>query len=201
MSLCQIIDYCFESLMSQYSCHDQTYDQVYVRQHSTSKIIFFIIFLLEDEQELSLGMLIRLRRIYNFLIVSCQYYTTFIYFWQHFILFFGTNILTKCPVQVPVCCMFFVSQKIHIKQSPNAIKFYGELFQNICDFWEVESTQTGSHSPQDTPGRASGPSRAQVCYAHLIRRLDLYFGCKEAYIRKKIVLKSQRNRSYGSPGI
>ena len=30
------------------------------------KIIFFIIYLLEDEQELSLGMLIRLRRIYNF---------------------------------------------------------------------------------------------------------------------------------------
>ena len=33
-----------------------------------SKIIFFIIYLLEDEQELSLGMLICLRRIYNFLL-------------------------------------------------------------------------------------------------------------------------------------
>ena len=32
------------------------------------KYIFFIIYLLEDEQELSLGMLIRLRRIYNFLL-------------------------------------------------------------------------------------------------------------------------------------
>ena len=31
----------------------------------TSKIISFIIYLLEDEQELSLGMLIRLQRIYN----------------------------------------------------------------------------------------------------------------------------------------
>ena len=30
-----------------------------------SKIISFIIYLLEDEQELSLGMLIRLQRIYN----------------------------------------------------------------------------------------------------------------------------------------
>ena len=30
------------------------------------KLFFFIIYLLEDEQELSLGMLIRLRRIYNF---------------------------------------------------------------------------------------------------------------------------------------
>ena len=30
------------------------------------KFCFFIIYLLEDEQELSLGMLIRLQRIYNF---------------------------------------------------------------------------------------------------------------------------------------
>jgi hypothetical protein len=35
--------------------------------HVTSKIIsFFITYLLEDEQELSLGMLISLKRIYNF---------------------------------------------------------------------------------------------------------------------------------------
>ena len=34
--------------------------------HVTSKIIFVITYLLEDEQELSLGMLIRLKRIYNF---------------------------------------------------------------------------------------------------------------------------------------
>ena len=31
----------------------------------TSKILSFTIYLLEDEQELSLGMLIRLQRIYN----------------------------------------------------------------------------------------------------------------------------------------
>ena len=30
------------------------------------KLSLFIIYLLEDEQELSLGMLIRLKRIYNF---------------------------------------------------------------------------------------------------------------------------------------
>jgi hypothetical protein len=35
--------------------------------HVTSKIISFVItYLLEDEQELSLGMLIRLKRTYNF---------------------------------------------------------------------------------------------------------------------------------------
>jgi hypothetical protein len=53
--------------------------------------------------------------------------------------------------------MFFVSQKIHIKRSPNVIKIYGELFWNIYDFWEVESTQTGAHSDHNPPGRAGHP--------------------------------------------
>ena len=37
-----------------------------MRVHVTSKIILFITYLLEDEHELSLGMLIRWKRIYNF---------------------------------------------------------------------------------------------------------------------------------------
>ena len=61
--------------------------------------------------------------------------------------------------------------------------------------------QTGAHSAHDPPGRALGPRSAQVSYAHLGCRLDLYFGQNEAYIRKEIVLKLQHNRSYGSPGI
>ena len=37
--------------------------------------------------------------------------------------------------------MFFISQKPNIKRSPNGIKTDGELFWNICDFWEEESTR------------------------------------------------------------
>jgi hypothetical protein len=45
-----------------------TYMIKIVMVHVTSKIISFVItYLLEDEQELSLGMLIRLKHIYNFL--------------------------------------------------------------------------------------------------------------------------------------
>ena len=53
---------------------------------------FFIIYLLEDEQELSLGLLIRLQRIYNFLLfhaiilsvldVNGIYFTLLYYFWD-----------------------------------------------------------------------------------------------------------------------
>ena len=52
----------------------------------------FIIYLLEDEQELSLGMLIRLQRIYNFFIVPCYYIICFGCLWAlfyTFILFLG----------------------------------------------------------------------------------------------------------------
>src|SRR5215216_3594658 len=70
---------------------------------------------------------------------------------------YWTNLLIQCQVPVPVCCMFFLSQNIHIKQSPNAIKIYGDLFWNICDFWEVESTQTGAHNAHNAPGRTSHP--------------------------------------------
>ena len=98
-----------------------------------------------------------------------------------FYMIYWTNLLIQCPVPVPVCCMFFVSQKIHIKRSPNTIKIYEEIFWNICDFQEVESMQTGAHSAHNPPGRAL------VSCALLKRRLELYFGRKEAYIRKKIV--------------
>ena len=118
-----------------------------------------------------------------------------------FYMIYWTNLLIQCQVLVPVFCMFFVSQTIHIKRSPNAIKFHGELFWNICDIWDLESMQTGADSPQDTPGRATGARRTVVGCAHIIRRLELYFRRKEAYIQKKIVLKSRRNRSYGSPRI
>jgi hypothetical protein len=53
--------------------------------------------------------------------------------------------------------MFFDSQKIHIKQSPNVIKIYEELFWNIGDFWDLESTQTGAHGEEHPPGHAPGP--------------------------------------------
>ena len=95
------------------------------------KNYFVIIYLLEDEQELSLGMLIRLKRIYNFWVLHATFisllhvFASFIY---HFIAFSWTNLLTRCQVPVPVfCCFSFqksctgkVRGKIHEKSgSPN----------------------------------------------------------------------------------
>ena len=61
--------------------------------------------------------------LYNFYILLATFYMSY---W--------TNLLIQCPVPVPVCCMFFVSQIIHTEPSPKMIKIYGDLFWNICDF-------------------------------------------------------------------
>ena len=71
--------------------------------HVTTKIMLVIIYLLKDEQELTLGMLIRPKRIYNFcLLHACfvwlchvlvELYYTFEPIW--------TNLLTQCT-QLPV---------------------------------------------------------------------------------------------------
>src|SRR3954463_13235536 len=66
--------------------------------HVTTEIMLVIIYLLEDEQKLSLRMLIRPKRIYNFCLLhacfGCYYYmfATHSYLFQHI----WTNLLTQC---------------------------------------------------------------------------------------------------------
>ena len=68
----------------------------------------FIIYLLEDEQVLSLGMLIRLQRIYNFWLLHAILSTVLDVFGFiiHFYIIFGTNLLTQSPVPVSVFTLF-----------------------------------------------------------------------------------------------
>ena len=92
--------------------------------------------------------------LFNFHILLATFYTIF-----------ETNILIQCPVPVRVCCMFYVSQKPNIKWSSNGIKTDGELFWNICDFWEVKSTRDGARGGQETGGAPQGGRRAQAVWA------------------------------------
>ena len=84
--------------------------------------------------------------LFNFNILLATFYTIF-----------GTNILIQCPVPVPICYMFYVSQKPNIKQNPNGIKTDGELFWNIWDFPEEESTRNGVRGGRETGVRAHTP--------------------------------------------
>src|ERR1043165_10187953 len=94
--------------------------------HVTTEIMLVIIYLLEDEQELSLGMLIRPKRIYNFcLLHACfvclchvlvELYYTFGPIW--------TNLLTQCT-QLPAtvfCCFCFFKFSGYLKCPKNSGK-------------------------------------------------------------------------------
>ena len=120
---------------------------------------------------------------YNFHILLATFYTIF-----------GTNILIQCPVPVPVCCMFFVSQNIHIKRSPNGIKTDGDFFGIYMIF--------GKKNPRETvPEVATRQGGAPDPRGPPVKRLMPFFRRKKANFRIEIVSKFQPNRSYGSPDI
>src|SRR3954468_20151974 len=80
--------------------------------HVTIEIMLVIIYLLEDEQELSLGMLIRPKRIYNFCLLHASFgwYCYDIYTLPYTFDHIWTNLLTQCtPVPVSVFCCFCIS--------------------------------------------------------------------------------------------
>ena len=117
----------------------------------------FIIYLLEDEQELSLGMLIRLQRIYNFLLfhaIILSILDVFIYIYSNYILYFGTDLLTQCLVLVAVFFLFLVLQKIHTKQSPNATKLVDDFFLDKRDPRSFEGSPDDKWGDDRTTGHA-----------------------------------------------
>ena len=68
--------------------------------------------------------------------------------------FFGTNLLTQCPVPVAVFCLFFTSREINIKQSPIDLKLHGTYFWKESNPGDLESTsrkQQGSHEAGGAP--------------------------------------------------
>ena len=108
---------------------------------------------------------------YNFHILLATFYTIF-----------GTNILIQCLVSVPVCCMFFVSQNIHIKRSPNRITTNGDFFGIYMIF--------GKKNPRETvPEVATRQGRAPDPRGPPVRRLMPFFGRKKANFREKITAK------------
>src|SRR3954462_9995409 len=83
-----------------------------VAWHVTTKFMLVIIYLLKDVHELSLGMLIRPKRIYNFCLLHacfvwlCHDLLELLYTFDHI----WTNLLTQCTqLRVPVFCCFYIS--------------------------------------------------------------------------------------------
>ena len=103
---CVNINFCLESFGSEYSYHNQedlhwNYAKVSLRIKNS----FFITYLLEDEQELSLGMPDTSPTYLQFFIVPCYYIIYFgclMGFNMLFYIIFGTNLLTGGPAQIAV---------------------------------------------------------------------------------------------------
>ena len=135
-----------------------------------------------------MGMLIRLRRIYNFLLFHANI-LQLLHTFGNFLYYFGTNILIQCPVPVPVCCMFFVLQKYPYETESKRDKNLWRFFWNICDFWEEESTRDDTRGGQEAGGVPQGVRRALGPRGHPVRGLVPFFHHKKASIRIKIVCK------------
>ena len=86
---------------------------------------FVITYLLEDEQELSLGMLIRLKRIYNFwcsMLVLHQFLYILFTLRCTFMHFPELTYWQDATVPVPVFCCFWIPEKLYRKYSRNGTK-------------------------------------------------------------------------------
>ena len=72
---------------------------------------------------------------------------------SNFISFFGTNLLTECPVLVAVFCLFFTSQEINIKRSPNTTKLFFGFFMDQKETNGPEQHLGGAPRGHNPPGR------------------------------------------------
>ena len=83
-----------------------------------------------------------------------------------FYMIYWTNLLIQCLVPVPVCCMFFVSQNIHTKRSPNGIKTDGDFFGIYMIFGKKNPRETVPEVATRQGGAPATPRRALVGCGH-----------------------------------
>ena len=115
----------------------------------------------------------------------------FTMFSYHFGIIYGTNLLTRCPVPVPVFCCLFVSEKL-----------FGEVFSesvgNLCELFSRGNKDRARRKPTGGPtGTRRPPSVAHTLAApgpHLVPS-GVVSSCPVAY---KFVFdtKTLSTRSY-----
>src|SRR4051812_19624112 len=134
--------------------------------HVTTEIMLVIIYLLEDEQELSLGMLIRPKRIYNFCLCHacfvwlCHVLLELSYTFEHI----WTNLLTQCTqLPVAVFCYFCISGFPAIKSVPknpeksDKKSAQRKLPETPKERRRATTSQPGGQVARPTLGRARDP--------------------------------------------
>ena len=67
---------------------------------------------------------------------------------------YGTNLLTRCPVAVPVFCCLFILEKLFCEVSRNALKIYVIYFQIETKTEPKERPQGRLPASRRPPGAA-----------------------------------------------
>jgi hypothetical protein len=129
-----------------------------------------ITYLLEYEQELSLGMLHMLQT-YIIFDAPCLFYTNcfmFVYTSWHFYAFYGTNLLTRCHSANSCFLLFLYFRKViqEIFSELDESKAKPPIFPDTKieskaeteEGTEVATPPGGTGPPQTTPGHGVGPS-------------------------------------------
>ena len=99
------------------------------------------------------------------LIVPCQYSSTFIYFWQLFILFLGLTYWSSASASsclLHVFCFAETQYQTEFKRDKNRRRF----FWNIYDFWEVKSTRNGVRGGHEVGGAPYPPGAPLTLVVH-----------------------------------
>ena len=123
----------FWSLRSQLQCFCIKFDGAC----HLKNYCFVITYLLEDEQELSLGMLIRCKHIYHFLcsmLVLHQLSYVLSMLRGTFYAFSGTNLLKRCPSASSCFLLFLVSEILHRKCN----------IPEFSKFWKIKKIKTSA---------------------------------------------------------
>ena len=171
------------------------------------KNYFVIIYLLEDEQELSLGMLIHLQRIYNFWCSMLNYISLthiFIIFLHHFGIIYRTNLLTRCPVTVSVYYVYALQKRSKIQgaqKNPKKLQKFYFARKPREPKGQVREGPTAPRRPQARPrlGRAWAPPRRLIHPLTPPLRLYIYPWPKNAGISKVFTRNTSECRRHRKP--
>ena len=107
--------------------------------------------------------LIRLQRVYNFLLfhaVTLAFLDILQSFYSNFISFFGTNLLTKCPVPVAVFLLVFYFTEYQYQTDSKRNKTFWRILWTRRHNMGQRSTRGEARGGHNPPGRAQEPKRA-----------------------------------------
>ena len=134
------------------------FDQDYDSSMSPKKFIYFIVYLLEDEQELSLGMLDTSQTYLYFLIFHACFIpiaTCFASTLCHFYTFSETNLLTRCHSASSCFLLFLYSREA-------SLEIFSELDETTRGCLFFQNTPDGAKEEQRRATRRPHATRARA---------------------------------------